>query len=56
MLKTAYQTVRQLNFMMVIELLELEQLMDRLLQLQLQKLYQEPLLLLKQLLLMLMEQ
>ena len=45
------QTVRQLNFMMVIQLLELEQLMDRLrqLQLQLQELYQETLLQLKQL-------
>ena len=48
MLETEYQTVRQLNFMMVIELLELEQLMDRLLQLQLQKLCQEILLKLKQ--------
>ena len=43
------QTVRQLNFMMVIQLLELEQLMDRLRQLQLQELYQETLLQLKQL-------
>ena len=48
MSEPACQTVRQLNFMMVIELLELEQLMDRLLQLQLQKLYQEILLRLKQ--------
>ena len=52
MLEVEYQTVRQLNFTMVIQLSELERLMERLQQLQLQELYLEILLLLKQLLIM----
>ena len=52
MLEAEYQTVRQLSFTMVIQLSELERLMERLQQLQLQELYLEILLLLKQLLIM----
>ena len=48
MLETEYRTILKLIFTMVIELLELEQLMDRLRQLQLKNLYQEILLRLKQ--------
>ena len=48
MLETEYRTILKLIFTMVIELSELEQLMDRLLQLQLQKPYQENHLRLKQ--------
>ena len=49
MLEVECQTVLQLSFTMVIQLSELEQLMERLQQLQLQELYQETLLQLKQL-------
>ena len=50
MLETEYRTILKLIFTMVIELSELEQLMDRLrqLQLQLKNLYQENHLRLKQ--------
>ena len=48
MLETECQTVQQLSFTMVIELLELEQLVEELRQLQLQKPYQENHLKLKQ--------
>ena len=48
MSKTECQTVRKLTFTMVLDLSELEQLLELLQQLQLQKLYQEILLLLKQ--------
>ena len=56
MSKTECQTVRKLTFMMVIDLSELEQLVEGLRQLQLQTLYQELLLQLKQWLLIIMEQ
>ena len=49
MLETECQTVQQLSFMMGIQLSELEQLTDRQLLLLLQELYQEILLRLKQL-------
>ena len=48
MLETEYRTILKLIFTMVIELSELEQLMEELRQLQLQKLYQENHLELKQ--------
>ena len=48
MLETEYRTILKLIFTMVIELSELEQLMDRLRQLQLKNLYQENHLKLKQ--------
>ena len=48
MLETEYRTTLKLIFTMVIELSELEQLMDRLRQLQLKNLYQENHLRLKQ--------
>ena len=48
MLEVECQKVRQLRFMMEIQLSELEQLMEKLRQLQLKELYQETLLQLKQ--------
>ena len=49
MLEVECQTVRKLTFTMVTQLSELEQLMEKLQQLQLQELYQENLLQLQQL-------